>query len=102
MKNVVITGANRGIGLALVQHYCAKGDRVWALCRNSSDELDATDAEIINGFNVENHSDFASVLAPLKDIQIDLLINNAGILRNESLGNINTAQIREQMRIEAG
>ena len=33
--NVVITGGNRGIGLALVKQYKAKGATVYATCRNS-------------------------------------------------------------------
>ena len=37
--NVVITGGNRGIGLALVKQYKAKGATVYATCRNSCDEL---------------------------------------------------------------
>lgn len=46
--NVVITGANRGIGLALVKQYLAGGYSVYALCRNSSDALNATGAEVIS------------------------------------------------------
>ena len=34
MFNVVITGANRGIGLEFVKHYLAHGHQVFALCRN--------------------------------------------------------------------
>src|SRR5690554_5923007 len=33
MANIIITGANRGIGLALVKTYLLGGDRVFALCR---------------------------------------------------------------------
>lgn len=45
--NIVITGANRGIGLALTKAYLARGDTVIALCRNSSDELRQTGARFI-------------------------------------------------------
>ena len=36
---VVITGANRGIGLELARHYAAEGCEVIGVCRQSSEEL---------------------------------------------------------------
>ena len=46
MANVLITGANRGIGLALTQHFTTRGDRVIGVCRKSSDALEATGAQV--------------------------------------------------------
>ncbi len=40
MKHVVITGANRGIGLELARHYHAEGWKVTGVCRESSPELE--------------------------------------------------------------
>ena len=37
--NVVITGGNRGIGLALAKQYVAKGAKVFVTCRNGCDDL---------------------------------------------------------------
>lgn len=39
MAHVVITGANRGIGLEFARQFQARGDKVTALCRHSSPEL---------------------------------------------------------------
>jgi NAD(P)-dependent dehydrogenase (short-subunit alcohol dehydrogenase family) len=39
-SNVVITGANRGIGLALANLYAGRGDRVFACCRAPSKAKD--------------------------------------------------------------
>ena len=39
MAAILITGASRGIGLALAQQFAARGDRVIAVCRTPSAEL---------------------------------------------------------------
>ena len=46
VMNVVITGANRGIGLELTKIYVSRGCNVFALCRRASDELKKLGAEI--------------------------------------------------------
>ena len=51
-NNIVITGANRGIGLALVERFKQQGDNVYALCRLNSDELNALDVNVITGVDV--------------------------------------------------
>lgn len=101
MNKVVITGANRGIGLAMVQQFVARGDSVVALCRQSSPALEATGAHILTGFDASNELSIRSSLAALKDLSIDILINNAGILRDEQLGAIHVQQIESQFFINA-
>ncbi|UAA40524.1 SDR family oxidoreductase [Paraneptunicella aestuarii] len=101
MANVVITGANRGIGLALTKHYLSRGDQVWALCRSASDELKDTQANIVEGVDVQDFNSLPKALAPLSQINIDILINNAGIFRNESLGDINVDSIEQQFKVNA-
>ena len=46
MQTVLITGANRGIGLALAQTLAARGDRIIAACRAPSETLTQTGARI--------------------------------------------------------
>ena len=53
MPTVVITGANRGIGLALAQEYNQQQWHVIALCRTSSTELAATGAQVITGLDLK-------------------------------------------------
>lgn len=84
--NIVITGANRGIGLALVQAYLDQGHQVYALCRNSCDDLNRSGATLVKGVDVANPDSLTEALAPLKNVAIDILINNAGVLGKGIVG----------------
>jgi NAD(P)-dependent dehydrogenase (short-subunit alcohol dehydrogenase family) len=101
MANVVITGANRGIGLALAKTFKAQGDNVYALCRNSSEALAALEVEIVTGVDVANEQGIENMLKGLQGVSIDVLVCNAGILRDEWLGNINQQTILEQFEVNA-
>jgi NAD(P)-dependent dehydrogenase (short-subunit alcohol dehydrogenase family) len=101
MANVIITGANRGMGLEFVKQYMAKGDTVYALCRNSSDELNKSGAKIFDKVDVGNPECLDKFLPTLSDFKIDLLINNAGVLANESLDDMSAATLEYQFRVNA-
>ncbi|MFT5636860.1 MAG: NAD(P)-dependent dehydrogenase (short-subunit alcohol dehydrogenase family) [Cognaticolwellia sp.] len=100
-NNIVITGANRGIGLAMCMHFKAQGDRVFALCRKTSVELTALDVNIIEDIDVTSDLGIANMVSGLKHIDIDVLVCNAGILRDESLANLNLNTLREQFEVNA-
>jgi len=100
-KNVVITGANRGIGLALVKGYLAQGCHVFAVCRHSSTELNALPVVTITDVDVATDAGINKLLIELQQVTIDVLICNAGILRDESLSNLNINSIREQFEVNA-
>lgn len=99
--NIVITGANRGIGLALTKAYIGRGDHVYALCRNSSDELNSLNAKVICGVDIGNPDSLSTSLEPLRGVEIDILINNAGVLGRESLSDWDPATIDYQFRVNA-
>lgn len=101
MANVVITGANRGIGLELVRLYLQRGDHVWGVCRASSSELDESGATVVDGVELSELTNLASQIQAIVNLEIDVLINNAGILRNEQLSDINVGTMEEQYRINA-
>jgi len=100
MKHVVITGANRGIGLELARLYQREGWQVTGVCRETSPELDAV-AAVIDRIDVTRATDVKRLAAALSDQSIDLLINNAGLLNDEVLGQLNFDSIRLQMEINA-
>ncbi len=99
--NVVITGGNRGIGLALAKQYKAQGAKVYATCRNSCDDLNSAGVNVISGVDVSQPDTLAEQLAPLADVNIDLLINNAGVLGRESIEDWDPNTIDYQFRVNA-
>lgn len=88
MSNIVITGANRGIGLALARLFRDRGNDVVAVCRNSSSELDALDVRVESGVDVTDGESLADLAGRLADVEIDVLVNNAGVMRPTSLEDI--------------
>ena len=101
MKNVVITGASRGIGLSLSKHYQQQGCQVYATCRRSSSELEDSGVNIIEGIDVASTEAVKNLAQALSDTKIDLLINNAGVLKNEVLGQIDFDSIQAQIEVNA-
>lgn len=99
--NVLITGAARGIGLALTQHYLNRGDNVLAVCRHETDELKATNAHIIAGIDVSHAADINKLKVSVSDTPIDILINNAGIFSNQTLAELDFTEIDRQWQVNA-
>ena len=52
MTRVLITGANRGIGLELCRQLSTRGDKVIAVCRQSNAALDTLGVQVIDGIDV--------------------------------------------------
>ncbi len=107
MKNVIITGASRGIGRQLVEVFLQEGHTVYALSRNTS---------LLNTLKKENPNlhllniDITSPDQPDQDEhllellyddakQIDVLINNAGVLINKPFLESNLDDFRQQMEV---
>lgn len=100
-KSVMITGANRGIGLALTELYLQQNWRVIAVCRQASDDLRNTAATVIEDIDVSRADDIASLAQQLTGTTIDILINNAGILRTDTLHDMNDGDLEEQFAVNA-
>ena len=78
MGTVLITGANRGIGLELSRQLSRRGDEVIALCRKASPELEALEVQVFEKADVTDAAALEAVSRDLGDTKIDVLINNAG------------------------
>jgi len=100
-RTVLVTGANRGIGLEMCRQLVERGDRVIAACRSSSGQLEALGVRIEEGVDVSSEESVASLVRRLEGMPIDVLINNAGILTRESLEAMDFASIRLQFEVNA-
>lgn len=103
MAQVIITGANRGIGLAITRILASRGDQVVAVCRETSDELDQLADQVITGIDVADANSVSGLTTVLAELcpTVDVLINNAGIFENETLDNMAFDQIEQQLQINA-
>jgi NAD(P)-dependent dehydrogenase (short-subunit alcohol dehydrogenase family) len=101
MSTVLITGCNRGIGLELARQLKERGDDVIGVCRSSNDQLDALGIRLIDGIDVADGGCVATLKAAVGDEPLDILINNAGILRRDSFGELDYDGMLEQYRVNA-
>jgi len=100
MPIVLVTGANRGLGLEFARQYAAEGWQVFAACRSPDDASELKQLAAQSGGQVRvlpmDVTDTASVRASARELSgqpIDLLLNNAGVMgpRNERLGRLDYA-----------
>lgn len=98
MANVLITGANRGIGLELTKLFVARGDTVVAVVRKSSPELDALGVRVEADVDMTDDS-LGGLAERIGDWPIDVLVNNAGLLKIGTLKNLDLASIRAQFEV---
>jgi NAD(P)-dependent dehydrogenase (short-subunit alcohol dehydrogenase family) len=87
MPSVLVTGANRGIGLEFARQYAGDGWQVIAGCRDpaAAAELRALPGEIrIEALDVGDDGQIAGLGKRLGDQPIDVLINNAGVYGSSS------------------
>jgi NAD(P)-dependent dehydrogenase (short-subunit alcohol dehydrogenase family) len=99
LATVLITGANRGIGLQLCTQFMARGDDVIAVCRATSDDLSQLGVRIIENTDVSDGASVKQLKDTLGKQRIDVLVNCAGILREDKLGELDYDEMTEQFRV---
>jgi NAD(P)-dependent dehydrogenase (short-subunit alcohol dehydrogenase family) len=99
-RTVLVTGANRGLGLEFARQYATEGWQVFAACRAPDDAKELQQLAAGSGRRIRllalDVTDTASVraaAAELKGESIDLLLNNAGVggPRNQQIGRLDYA-----------
>jgi NAD(P)-dependent dehydrogenase (short-subunit alcohol dehydrogenase family) len=110
MKTVLITGANRGIGLEHARQYASRGVRVFATARapDQADDLQSlaakhADRVTIVPYDAEDDAAAATLKRAVGDAPLDLLFANAGTMggRGQSFGAIDEEHVIELFRINA-
>ena len=95
---ILITGANRGLGLEFTRQYAARGAKIIATARSPEraealNKLAADNANIVvEQLDVTDHARIDELAAKYVDTPIDLLLNNAGIgggFENQLFGRMN-------------
>ena len=111
MQRCLVTGANRGLGLAFVTQLLERGARVLACCRDPEHAGPLTALAGAHGDRLAIHALDVSDAAAIDTLpavaaqhlqRIDLLINNAGVLvSGERFGNVTADALAESFAVNA-
>jgi len=104
MSTALITGAAGGIGRELARQLAERGTTVIATCRKSTGELAGLPVRVEDGIDIATDEGCAALAARLVGVPLDLVIHNAGVLTDESLGSLDAdaaARIRRQFEVNA-
>ncbi len=105
-RTVLVTGAARGVGRAIGEHFAAAGAAVY-LVDNDAEAVKATAAETGTAGLVADVSDTDQVAAAVARViadtgRIDVLVNNAGVLRDGMVWKLTDEAYEEVMSVHAG
>jgi NAD(P)-dependent dehydrogenase (short-subunit alcohol dehydrogenase family) len=79
-ERIVVTGANRGLGLELVRCYRERGDEVWAGCRRPDDATELRGlTDHVLPLDLGDEPSIDRVALAVGDLPVDVLINNGGV-----------------------
>ena len=101
MATVLVTGANRGIGLEYCRQLSVRGDDVIAVCREASPELESPGIRIEAGIELTDSSAIDELMSRLLHQSLDGAILNAGILHSTGLNDLDADAIRQQFEVNA-
>lgn len=106
MAVVLITGANRGIGLEFVRQYAADGWKVIAACRRQkkAKELEQVNGDVtVRELEVTDLKSVAAFVAAVDGSPVDVLINNAGVYldRNDEFGELDFEKWARSFEVNA-
>jgi NAD(P)-dependent dehydrogenase (short-subunit alcohol dehydrogenase family) len=106
MPSIMITSANRGLGLEFARQYAPDGWRIFAACRNPHvahdlHKLARTHAVTILPMDVTDHASIRRAAAGLNDEPIDVLLNSAGIIGKpaQRIGNIDYESFEQVLNV---
>lgn len=102
MATILVTGANRGIGLAFARALVARGDAVIGTVRRPEDAADLSSAGArLEELEVTDDTSVGALAEHLAGQPIDMILNNAGILRRDRLDSTDPATLLRQFDVNA-
>lgn len=101
MDTVLVTGANRGIGLEFCRQLQERGDRVIGVCRTASPQLETLGVRIEGGVDLTSEAAIAALVERLAGQPLNGVILNAGLLEGMGLDTLDPASIRRQFEVNA-
>merc|ERR1719263_579042 len=98
-KRVLVTGGNKGLGLAIVNELHSKGAETVVVGRRSSPELDALGVKVIQGVDVTDTEAINSKMVEEVGAPVDIVTNNAGYFweEHETLDNLSFDEQAKQI-----
>lgn len=102
MKNIIVTGTSRGIGLELVKILAGSGHRILALSRNEKPvaDLKLENAQTLScDLTLEEDLKKASEYVKKEWEQVDVLIHNAGAIVNKPFEEITSEEFEKVYKI---
>ncbi|HSS39522.1 MAG TPA: SDR family oxidoreductase [Polyangia bacterium] len=100
-RTALVIGGSRGIGLALCRRLKALGRSVIATARQSAPALESLGVQIESGVEITDDDSIAALARRLDGVVLDEMICNAGILREDDLDNVDLADVRAQIEVNA-
>ena len=102
-STALVTGANRGIGLAFARRLCKRGDRVIAAARDPGKARDLAKLPLrLEQLDVADEESIAGLASRIEGEPLDVLINNAGIGEaGPRFGRLSMKDLEEALRVNA-
>jgi NAD(P)-dependent dehydrogenase (short-subunit alcohol dehydrogenase family) len=99
----LVTGANRGIGLAFARHLSKRGDHVIATCRQPEKARDLAKLSVrVEQLDVADEKSIAALAGRIEGEPLDVLINNAGVGdAGPMFGRLSMTDLEEAFRVNA-
>jgi 3-oxoacyl-[acyl-carrier protein] reductase len=95
-KTVLITGGNKGIGLALTKLFLEQGDKVIVVARDFKDFVYADKVECVE-YDLTDVANIPSLIAQIG--KIDTLINNAGVMYSLPYNNYPQDKVESMLKL---
>lgn len=100
IKRIVVTGASKGIGFQMVQQLAAQGHIVYAVSRNIQPLLTAGSSfKTLIPVQADITTGVKEIQEVIEDHKVDLLINNAGLLVNKPIAEMQDQDIQFQFDV---